>query len=621
MTLKPRPRLTLVEWADQYRQLSSESSSQPGKWSTSKVEAARGPMLAATDPHVRKVTVMCSTQMLKTSLLENIIGYYIHLEPSPILVVQPTVSLAETFSKDRLDKMLRDTPVLRGIVGEKKSRDSGNTVSHKQFPGGFVALVGANSPVDLASRPIRIALLDEVDKYPESAGKEGDPVRLVEERTATFRDSAKIVTVCSPTIEGRSRIEQDYVNGDRRVYCAPCPHCGEAEELLWDNVKWENDDPETARYVCPKCKSGWTEIERLKAIGKGFYRATAPFTGHASFKVNKLASPWEPLSVLVRKYLESKDHPEKLKTFYNTQLAETWVEKGEAPDYQRLYERRELYAQNVLPEGVVFLTAGADVQKDRIEVEIVGWGRDKQSWSIDFRVLMGETAGEDVWNELSALLGEIWQTSTGQDLTIRMLAVDTGYNTQYVYNWVRKQAPDRVRAVKGSDSAQTIFGTPKDVDIARDGSKLKRAIKLWPVGVSVVKSELYGWLRLDKPEDGHAHPPGYCHFPQYDLEHFKRLCSEHYMKRTVNGRTAYRWEKMYERNEQLDCRVYARAAASMFGLDRFTSKDFDVLAGKFEAPRPKPNVSERKLEPNEPNKQTPKPTSSYWDRQNRKPYW
>jgi len=617
--LKPKPTLNLVEWADTFRYLSSESSALPGRWRTDRVEPAREIMLAATDPNVTQITVMSCSQLLKSEFLNNVTAYYMVNDPCPILMMHPTVSTAEAYSKDRLDPMIRDTPAVRAVVSSKKGRDAKNTVARKSFYGGQITLVGSNSPSELASRPIRIVLCDEVDRYEASAGEEGDPVALVRERSATFAPFNKLICTSTPTIEGRSRIDQLYREGDQRVYVVPCPACGVEEELKFDNVKWNEGDPETAAYHCPGCSHVWSESERVRAISRGSYRATAPFKGHASFKVTKLASPWEPLSVLVKKFLEAKGKPELLKTFLNTQLAETWIEKGEAPDSQRLYERREEYSTNELPVGVVFLTAGVDVQKDRLEAEIVGWGRDKQSWSIDYRVIMGDTATPQPWLELDKLLTESWSHNDKPErkLQIRILCVDSGYNTQHVYNWVRKQPPDRVRAIKGSsDKQQTILGTLKDVDVNRDGSKLRRAVKVWTVGGNILKSELYGWLKMDKPEDGQPFTPGYCHFPMYDLEHFKRLTAEQLMKKTSKGHTSYEWVKVSERNEQLDCRIYARAAAHMFGIDRMSHQEYDILEGKNEVPGTvkdeiKPVIQSRP--------KAPKP-SGYWDRQNKK-FW
>lgn len=575
---------------------------------------AREIMLAVTDPLVKELTVMSCSQLLKSELLNNVTAYHIAMDPCPIIIMQPTSHMAQAYSKDRIDPMIRDTPILTELVSEKKSRDSNNTILHKQFPGGQLTMIGANSPSELASRPVRIILCDEIDRYPDSSGKEGDPVDLIAERAGTFFNRKQINT-STPTIEGRSKIENKYLLSDQRVHCGTCPHCNVGEEMSFQNVKWTDNDPSTAHYQCPLCAAKWTEPDRIKAIKNGFYRANAPFKGHAGFKVTKVSSPWEPLSVLVKKFLDAKDNSEKLKVFVNTQLAETWVERGEAPDHQRLYERREGYKQNSIPKGVVFLTAGVDIQKDRIEVEIVGWGRDKQSWSIDYRYYMGDTALDQVWLELDKVLNETWKDAENRELKLRMMAVDSGYNTQHVYSWVRKHPTDRVRAVKGQDNITAIFSAPRDAEVARDGSKLRHALKVWHVGVSLVKSELYSWLKLNQPEDGKEYPSGYLHFPEYDLEHFRRLSAEHLMKRTLKGRTTYRWEKKYERNEQLDCRVYARAAAAMFGLDRLSTQEWDILEGKpIEEPKAKAPLG-REVNP-------PKPldaqSSSFWARQNRK---
>lgn len=610
-----------MEWADQKRYLSPESSSIPGRWKTDNVEAARGPMLAVTDPKVRKITVMGPTQLLKTELINNVVGYFIDQDPAPMIVMQPTGKMAEAWSKDRLDKMLRDTPALKDRVKDKRSRDSDNTILHKSFPGGHITVVGSNSPSDLAMRPVRIVLCDEVDKYPGSAGKEGDPIKLIEERSDTFWNSLSI-RVCSPTIQGQSRIEAEYELSDKRVFCGRCPHCGSLDELKWENVKWSDDAPEeTAVYTCGQCDAPWTELERLKAISQGEYVATAEFKGHAGFKCNKLASPWQPVSTLVRKYLEAKDDPEKMKTFTNTQLAETYVEKGEAPDHKRLYERRELYPLNTLHDSIAFLTAGVDVQKDYLACEIVGWNRHKQSWSIDYRLIMGDTGTSGPWDKLTQLLNETWKTPQGAELQIRMMCVDSGFRTQEVYDWVRKHSADRVRAIKGQDHLEMMFGLPKDVNLSSSGTKIKRASKVWPVGVSVIKSQLFSWLNMDAAGDDGIYQDGYCHFPQYSEDYFAGLCSEQLVSKKVNGVTVKRWQKIHERNEPLDCRVYARAAAAMFGMDRLSDHDWDILEGKYDTHKAKPEATQKAPEsPREREVQTN--TNDFWARQNqKKKFW
>ncbi len=599
--LKPAPRMTLPEWADRFRVLSRESSSEPGPWETSRVEPARGPMLAITDPNVHTVVVQCSTQFFKTETINNTVGYFAHLDPCPMMLMQPTEKLAQAWSKDRLDKMVRDTSVLAPIFAAKKSRDGSNTILHKEFAGGHITMVGANTPSDLAMRPIRVLLCDEVDKYPESAGREGDPIKLASERTATFWNAKKIM-VCSPTVEGRSRINSEYESSDKRVYEMPCPHCSLFQEVKWEQVKWEGDNPETAAIYCSGCGIAWTEVERLRAIKRGRWVATAPFNGKAGFKVGKLASPWEPVSRLVEKFLDSKASPEKMKVFVNTQLAETWREKGDAPEWERLYERRESYRIGDVPEGVKFLTAGVDVQGNRIEAEVVGWGKDKQSWSIQHYVFDGDTSSDghgvpgEVWRKLDELLNETWHSKDGQAFQIRALAVDSGYNTQAVYNWARKHPMNRVIAVKGSDHLGVLMNSGTVVDVKRGRQRLTRSFKVYTLGVSILKTELYGWLRLPGTAVG-GYPPGYCHFPEYPPEYFQQLTAEELVKKVVNGHAVYHWEKRRERNESLDLRIYARAAASFFGLDRFREHHWDQLDGQMSYPTPavQPENEERTL--------------------------
>lgn len=593
--LKPPPKLTLTQWADEFRMLPAESAAEPGRWKTSRVGVARGPMEAVTEAAVHTVSVMCCTQLLKTELILNTIGYYVHQDPAPMIVMQPTVELAEAFSKDRVTPMVRDTPALTGKIADAKSRDSGNTILHKQFAGGHLTMIGANAPGQLAMRPVRVVLCDEVDKYPASAGEEGDPIKLLSERAATFWNHKRIF-VCSPTIEptehGGSRIAREYGNSDQRVFEVDCPNCGHRHEMQWRNVKWPHGEPEKAMYHCPECGAGWTEPERQRAIkaaserplvtpskhgaiyeGYG-WRGTEPFKGHAGFRASKLASPWETMAQLAQKFVEAQASQELLKTFINTQLAETWKEKGEAPEWKRLYDRREEYARNVIPMHALMLTAGVDVQKDRLEVEVWAVGRNLESWSIDYRVLSGDTASLDAecWKQLGAMLVEEWQHECGARMRLDRMGIDSGYNTQTVYNFVRKHGGDgRVMATKGQEVAPVLIGIPVAREAKVNGKRAKRGVKVWHIGLNLAKSELYGFLRLECPDEGQPMPQGWCHFPVYPEEYFRQLTAEQSVARydRRRGITRYEWVKTRERNEALDCRIIARAVASAFGADRW----------------------------------------------------
>ncbi len=562
----------MSEWADRNRVLSAEASAEPGRWDTSRAEYQRGIMDAVSDPTVDTVVVMSSAQVGKTEIVNNVVAFHIDQDPAPILLLQPTLEMGQAWSKDRLAPMLRDTPCLQGRVADPRARDSGNTLLHKTFPGGHITVAGANSPASLASRPIRIVLADEVDRYPLSAGAEGDPVSLARKRTTTFW-SRKVILVSTPTIAGASRIEAAYETSDKRKFFVPCPHCGGFQPLTWGQVQWTTDQPETALYACAECGALWNDGQRWAAIGKGEWRATAPFSGIAGFHLSELCSTWVRLSGMVRAFLEAKDHPEQLKTWVNTSLGETWRDKGEAPEWERLYERREEF--RAVPAGALFLTGFADVQKDRLEVSVWGWGRNNESWLIEHRILDGDTSRPEVWGLLDLMTAETWRHANGVDLPLSRFGIDTGYATQEVYAWARRQRPGFVVPTKGQDSLQVPVGTPSAVDVKGDGKRVRRGVRVYPVGVSILKAELYGWLRQAMPEDGQPFPRGYVHLPKSaDAEYCKQLVAE----QLVTHRTGRReWQKLRECNEALDCRVGARAVAIACGVERWNEAHWATL--------------------------------------------
>lgn len=596
---RPPRKLTVSEWADEKRRLSSESSAAAGKWVTRPYQ--REPMDVFTDPSVHTIVLMVARQTLKTEVINNCIGYTIDQDPGPTLVVQFRDTDCKKFSKIRLAPMLRDTPCLRGKVSEEKSRSGQNQLDYKSFPGGHLSIVASGSPGNLAALPIRYLFCDEIDKYPVSAGAAGDPISLAQGRQEEFWNR-KTVLACTPTIESASRIEAAWKESDQREYELKCPDCGEYQIPDWDQVKsapdavTRADKANSARYCCAACGSEWDDIARWAASKAGRYRATAAFNGIAGFRVSGLARLGTKLSALVNEYLSKKDSPEAWKTFVNEQLAELWKEKGEAPEHRRLYDRREDYPIGTVPAGGLFLTCGVDVQKDRIEAEIVAWGRGKRSWSVDYRMLQGNPANEadQVWSQLDELLDEQFEHESGQLLPLLRMAVDTGYATNQVYAWCRTRGP-RAIAVDGREKGSTPVGTPSPVDVTVGGKKISNGLRIWPVATGLLKSELYGWLQLEKPTDeeleqGADFPPGYCHFPKYAEDYFKQLTSERLVRRLVKGWPKLEWHKdPGVRNEVLDCRVYARAAANVCGIDRFRDKDWQQLERQFgyiAAPKP-----------------------------------
>lgn len=591
----------MSQWADSRRRLSPEGSAEPGQWVTARAEYQRGIMDAISDVVHEHVVLMLASQVGKSEILLNTLGFYIDQEPSPILVVQPRVDDAKSFSKDRIAPMLRDTPVLRGKVADARSRDSGNTTLHKSFAGGHLTLGGANSPAGLAMRPIRVVLADEVDRYPASAGTEGDPLALATQRTATFWNR-KIIVVSSPTIAGLSRINAAFAETDQRYYFVPCPHCGHRQTLRWENVHWDKAEdgchlPETASYCCEECGALWGDGDRWLAVQRGEWRATAAsMSSRPGFHLNGLYSPWKRLEEYVTEWVEAQGNAERLKKFVNTVLAEVYRQRGDAPDWQRLYDRREDWPADTLPQEALFLTAGVDVQRDRLECRVWAWGRGRQSWLADVRIIQGDTSRAEVWSKLDEVLDSSWGHASGAELKIARLAIDSGYATAEVYAWAKRHV-GRVIVIKGApDSFRQAIGVPAAAEVSRQ-KRSRSGIKVWPVGGGYIKGQLYGWLRLDAPIDGQSYPPGYVHLPKWaGDDEIKQLTAEELVtEKSRHGFAKQVWSKVRERNEALDCWVYAYAAAAQMGMERFGEArwaQLEVTLGVEPIASPAPKSSE-----------------------------
>lgn len=604
--LRPPPRLKLSEWADEYFYLSAESAAEPGRWHT--LPYQRAWMDAISDPHVEQVSIIKSARVGFTKCLNAAIGYHVAHDPCAILLIQPTEDDAKGYAKEEIEPMIRDCPA----IGEKflTSTKKVDSMLHKRFRGGLLQLAGARSPGNFRRVSRRVVIGDEVDGYPVSAGKEGDPIELAKRRAEHFWNR-KFVWGSTPTDAGVSRIEQLFLAGDQRRYYVPCPHCGFMQVLRFPQFSWPKGKPELAVYVCIECGATIEHDQKRDMVAAGEWRpgphpqfpsleAPAPFHGHASFHIWAAYSfsPNATWGQLATEFVESNTGgPEKLKTYVNTVLGETWTERGEAPEWERLYARRERYPMATCPPGVLFLTAGVDVQKDRLVYEVVGWGRQKCSWSIDAGVIPGDTSDlkKGPWPKLDELLARAFPRAGGGELPIAMLAVDSGFNTQDVYSWAKGHPLTRVIAVKGHDAASAIISAPSSVEVSVAGRKLKRGYKVWPVATSMAKAEFYGWLGLKTPTDeqlaaGEPFPHGYCHFPEHGEEYFKQLTAEQLVShRNPRGFTVRVWELIPGRqNHWLDARLYARCAAALVGLDRFRESDWlkleRPLAGATSAP-------------------------------------
>jgi phage terminase large subunit GpA-like protein len=581
--LTPDPALTVSEWADRHRILSPRASAEPGRYRTDRTPYMRAIIDALSPTHpARRIVVMKSAQVGFTEGGNNWIGYVIHHAPGPMLAVQPTVELAKRFSRQRIDPLVNESPALRERVKPARSRDAGNTVLSKEFPAGLLVITGANSAVGLRSMPARYLFLDEVDAYPPSADEEGDPVALAEARTRTFSWRSKVLLGSTPTIHGLSRIEREYEASDQRRYFVPCPHCLEMQWLRFERLRWDKGKPETAHYDCEFCDGRIDEHHKTAMLEAGEWRPTAEAQdpGTIGFHVSALYSPvgwlsWENIARL----WEAATSDEAKRSFKNSVLGETWVEVGEAPDWQRLYERRETWQIGTVPSGGLFLTAGADVQKDRIEVDVWAWGRGLESWLVEHVVVEGGPEQAATWEELGRLLDRTWPHAHGTRVGIAKLAIDTGYEAPAVYTWARRAGFAQVSPIKGVEGfnrAAPVIG-PTYVDVSEGGKKLRRGARLWTIAVATFKSETYRFLRLAAPTDeeieaGARFPAGYIHLPRgAEAEWVKQLVAEQLVTvKTKRGFTRLEWQKLRERNEALDCRVYARAAAWIAGADRWT---------------------------------------------------
>lgn len=606
---RPPSFMPLSEWTERYAYLSRESSAVVGKFHP--LPYQREILDAFTDPKVETITLMKSARVGGTKMINFAIAQCIHQNPAPILIVLPTLKAAKRHTKIELRPMFRDTPALRDLVASIKSRDSSNTLFDIDFVGGTVFIVGANSPTDLAALTVKIVVLDEEDRFEQEAGTEGDPSEQAIKRSETY-PNRKIVHNSSPGDKLTSKIESSFLEGDQRYRHVPCPFCGAAypyvfraqPEMPGHFMEWPNGKPEEAFFRCAECEKEIHEEHKIWMDKNGVWVPRKPFNGHASFHI------WAAYSYsanatwgkMAQKFVSAKDKPTKLKVFVNTWLGQTWVTQGEAPDWHRLYERREDYPRNVIPARARIITAAADVQQDRIEVEIVAWAPGLESWSIDYRVFNGptDTISSPVWRELDAMMIEEFPSENGRFLKIARFAIDCGYNTQVVLSWVKRQAFPRVVAFKGSDTERSVVGHLTLTEYALGGKKMKGGAKHFPVGVSQIKAELYGWIKHFAPTTENPEMPiGFCHFSTAvnSEEYFRQLTAEKLVTTTTKtGRHKYEWVKEYKRNEALDVRVYNRALAYQLGVDRWK-----VTGGETS---PQPASGRKTVTPQEPSMPT-----------------
>jgi phage terminase large subunit GpA-like protein len=555
--------MTLAEWADEYRILSKKTSAEPGRWRTNRAPYQREIMNLISSLSVQKTVVMSAAQIGKTDgFILNSIGYFMHYDPAPIMVMQPTIKLGESFSKDRLTPMLQATPVLQNKVNDK-SRNSGNTILHKMFPGGYISIVGANAPSDLRSRPIRILLADEIDGYPPTAGKDGDPLLLASKRLTTFWNK-KEVFISTPTIKGVSRIEVEFEHSTQEVWNIPCPSCGTFQELEWGQVSFEKENLNEINYICVNCGVVESEVAWKEKYGGGKFTARFPDRKVRGFFLNSLASLFIEWRDIAEKFLVANEEKKKgnielLKAWTNTEMGQVWEEEGNEIEHDELYKRREKY-DGEIPSEVMCLTAGVDTQDDRFEIEIVGWGVERENWGIRYHIIYGDLKQQQIWDELKEYLSQTFTRADGAVLKLLRACVDTG---GHFFNEVCKFCKPlfpTVLPIRGRGG----FDVPY---IPRPSKNNRVQTPMWTLGVDTGKALIYQSLAVE------TEGANYCHFPRgkeagYTEEYFKGLTAERMVMTYKKGKAQYIWkikENGTKRNEPLDCRNYAQAALEIAG--------------------------------------------------------
>lgn len=559
--VRPRRALTVSQWADAHRVLTSKASSEDGPWKTARTPYLREIMdsLSSRSP-VRRVVLMTCTQIGKTEVGLNWIGYVMDHNPGPMLVVVPTLEVRKRWHAQRLAPMMKACENLRAIFGTDRKRDAANSEEMKDFPGGMVVLGGANSPASLASMPIRDVLMDEVDRFPWEVGQEGDPIGLIDERTKTF-PRRKVLLVSTPTIKDASRIEDEYEHSDQRRYQVPCPHCDELLVLQWGNLQWDKALTR-AVYVCEHCGSEIKEHHKTTMLARGRWIAKHPERTTRGYHINGLYAPlglgfrWLELA---QKFVETKrlNDKGKLKRFINTTLGETWEDRTARVETKDLVERAEPYALRQIPPGCLLLTAGVDTQDDRLAVQILGWGRNEENWVIDYVEIPGDPSRDDLWDTLAAHLNAPLVNAYGRELRIQATAIDTGgHYTHDVYHFVRRRTIRRPMAIKGANtpSKPILPGRPTPQDINRRGKVIKNGVQLWTVGTDTAKHLL---LRRLVGDGEVAAGERRIHFSEgLEEEYYNGLLCEKF------DPEKNRWVKRRgRRNEPLDTWVYGRAAA------------------------------------------------------------
>ncbi len=615
--IKPPERLTVSEWADKKRRLSQESSAEVGQWRTSRTPYLKEIMDSFNDPLVKHIVVVASSQVGKSECINNMIGYIIDQDPGSILFIQPTTIDAKEYSKLRIAPMIRDTKCLKVKVAERKSRDSENTILQKSYPGGILTMCGSTEAHALASKPIRYLFGDERDRWATSAGDEGDPWELATARQITFYNS-KAVEVSTPTIKGASAIEKSYGDGTMERWKTQCPHCGEYNEIRFEDIRFEKNVTEVKGektyeitdlyYICPSCGCISNEAQMKAQPSKWVADNPEAYKQHGtrSYWLSSWASPWAPWKSTILLYLKAIGDSKKMQVVYNTRFGLLWEDRGDLDDEESVMSRREEYSAE-LPDGVLLLTCGVDTQDDRLEYEVVGHGHFGETWAIRKGIILGRPDTDEVWEALDEIIDHRYSFENGVRLRISITFVDEGgHFTQEVRQRCAERFNKKVFAIKGRGGRDIPYTSPpKKRNIVIKG-KIIGQCWTYEIGVDAGKQIIFDNIRVQTP--GRK----YCHFPMrddYGSEYFKGLLSERLIYDT-KLKNPWRWVKIpgHERNEALDCRNYANAAAKAL------NPDYDLLAKRLKAAVPSDNTtSEAPAAKPRPKKKAKRSGNKFYD--------
>jgi phage terminase large subunit GpA-like protein len=610
--LQPKPKLTGSEWANTYFYLSPENSAEPGKYNFNRMPWQKEMLDVACGEEYKDVVFMTGARIGKSVTMMITTGYYMHQSPSPVLWLLPTETIAKQFSTNEIDPMIRDTPVIRHLVNDKFSRDGGNNVLSKRYTGGSVTLVGAQNSSGLHGKTIRVLLSDEIDRYPESSGKDGDVLDLAGIRTTTFQHKAKRVYASTPTITDLSSIERKFKESDQRHFYVPCLSCKAKQVLEWENLSYK-EDPTNPTYVCKHCGYGIKENQKYKMLLEGEWIRHNPDSNIAGFFLNALYSVNMSWAELVTEWTSIGKNRHRLQVFMNSRLAKTFQLVEEYIGANKLSERLEIYNAEVPTKseqcnGVGILTCGVDIQKNRIEAYVWGFGKNDECYLIDFRLFEGDTNKNQVFDELSKfLLFEKYKTLQGAEMGIRSIAIDSGFNSNRVARYVRDLksvdiANRIIIAVKG-DASYTSGILEKQAKFYKESGQL-----YFRVGTNPAKDHISTLINNSEQGENYAHLPMY--YPKrfnqdryLDKETLYQFTSEKKVYEYKGSRRIGVWKQMRDRNEALDCFVYAYAALQALGPEVFSKLD-DLAKKVSELP---PVIVDENDQTNQEKKESAKP--------------